>query len=220
MTRILLVRHGHVPGIEPETFRGGQNLELTARGIREAQLTADRIAQHWQPAVVYTSTRTRCIDTGRYIAQACSVTGQILEHIHDLDYGEWTDRTHEEIRTAFPQDYRRWRAQPHTVRFPGGNCLQQISTAAADALRLIVARHAGATVIVVGHDSSNRAMLLHVMGLPLAAYWRITQTPCGISEFVVHDDGMTIARLNETAHLEAAHLEALAAGAARAHTAS
>jgi broad specificity phosphatase PhoE len=207
MTRIVLVRHGHVPGIEPERFRGGENLELTERGVREAQLTAMRIAQHWQPAIVYTSTRKRCIATGRFIADACRVSSRTLEDIHDFDYGTWTERTHEDVRLAFPEEYRRWRTQPHTVRFPGGDSLQQLSAHAADALRLIVGAHAGQSVVVVGHDSSNRSLLLHAMGLPLSAYWRITQSPCGISEFIVNADGMVVVRLNETAHLEgvAAH---------------
>jgi probable phosphoglycerate mutase len=57
---------------------------------------------------------------------------------------------------------------------------------------------------MVGHDSGNRSLLLHVMGLPLSAYWRLQQTPCNISEFTIGEDGAMLLRMNETAHLEAA----------------
>lgn len=44
LTTLLLVRHGHVPGIEPATFRGRTDIELTERGVHEAHLTAEWIA--------------------------------------------------------------------------------------------------------------------------------------------------------------------------------
>jgi probable phosphoglycerate mutase len=200
--RIVLVRHGHVPGIEPERFRGGAHLQLTELGLREAQLTALRIARHWQPAIVYTSSRQRCISTGSLIAERCAVANRVLDGIYDLDYGDWTDRTHEEIRAAHPAQYRRWRTQPQLVRFPGGNSLQEVAARMADALRFVVQAHPDSTVVMVGHDSGNRALMLHALGLPLSAYWQIKQAPCGISEFIVDDDGVQVIRMNETAHLE------------------
>jgi broad specificity phosphatase PhoE len=202
MTRILLVRHGHVRGIEPERFRGGANVQLTERGLKEAQLTAGRIARHWQPALVYTSPRQRCIDTGRFISEQCAVPARVLNDLYDLDYGAWTDKTHEAIRQAHPAEYRRWKTHPHLVRFPGGISLQEVSMRVADALRFVVATHQDSTVVLVGHDSGNRSLLLHVLGLPLSAYWSIRQTPCNISEFTVSDDGLTVVRMNETGHLE------------------
>jgi probable phosphoglycerate mutase len=202
MTRIILVRHGHVPGIEPERFRGNVNLDLTARGLLEAQLTAQRIARYWQPAIVYTSPRQRCIDTGRFIAERCAVASQVLEGMTDLDYGAWQESTHAEIRQAYPDAYQRWRKYPDLIRFPGGDSLQQLSARVADALRLIVANHPRQSVVVVGHDSSCRALLLLALGLPLGAYWRITQHPCGLSEILVGEDDMVVLRVNDTAHID------------------
>jgi broad specificity phosphatase PhoE len=202
--RVVLVRHGHVPGIEPERFRGSANLELTDRGLREAQLTAHRIAQQWRPVMVYTSPRQRCIDTGRFIADRCDVAGRVLEDIYDLDYGDWTEKTHEEIRAAHPLQYRCWRTQPQLVKFPRGNSLQEVAARVVDALRFVVQTHPDSTVVLVGHDSGNRTLMLHALGLPLSAYWQLKQTPCGISEFLVGEDGVTVIRMNDTAHLERA----------------
>jgi phosphoserine phosphatase len=44
MTKILLIRHGHVEGIKPERFRGRERLELTDQGRAEAAAVANRIA--------------------------------------------------------------------------------------------------------------------------------------------------------------------------------
>jgi hypothetical protein len=44
---------------------------------------------------------------------------------------------------------------------------------------------------------------LHALGLPLAAYWRITQDPCGLSEVLASNDGLSVRSMNDTAHLAA-----------------
>ena len=43
MTKLILVRHGHVRGISPERFRGRAELPLTELGRREAELTAAQL---------------------------------------------------------------------------------------------------------------------------------------------------------------------------------
>jgi broad specificity phosphatase PhoE len=83
VTKILLIRHGHVEGIEPERFRGRTDLPLTKRGAAEARAVAKRIASTWRPTKVYTSPMKRCIDTGGAIAQACHVETEILDDLNE-----------------------------------------------------------------------------------------------------------------------------------------
>ncbi len=202
MTRILLVRHGHVAGISPERFRGRAELELTERGFAEARATARRIAAHWRPAIVYTSPLHRCVTTGQLIAEDCHVPTCVLDDLKDIDYGVWQGKTHEEVRDASPLEYERWRHSPHLMRFPAGESLQQLAARVADGLRFAIQHHPSDTIVIVGHDNSNRALLLQALDLSLSAFWRITQDPCAISEFVIHDDNrLTVLRMNETAHL-------------------
>src|SRR5207237_6109308 len=64
MTKIILVRHGHVEGISPERFRGRADLILTPEGHRQAEAAAHRIHATWRPAAVYTSPMGRSRATG------------------------------------------------------------------------------------------------------------------------------------------------------------
>ena len=98
MTKILLVRHGHVEGIHPERFRGRVELPLTELGRQQAQLTADKVARLWQPTAIYTSPLQRCIDTGAAIGQRTSAPCSVLAGLHDLDYGQWQWKTFDEAR--------------------------------------------------------------------------------------------------------------------------
>jgi probable phosphoglycerate mutase len=143
----------------------------------------------------------RCVVTGRLIADASAIPSRVLDDLNDIDYGTWQGKAHEEARRTFPLEYRRWLTLPHLVRFPSGESLPQLAARAADALRHVVDNHPDATIVIVGHDSSNRVLLLQALGLPLSAYWRIAQDPCGLSEIIVNDDGISVLRMNETAHL-------------------
>jgi broad specificity phosphatase PhoE len=201
MTKIILVRHGHVEGIEPPRFRGRTEIPLTELGIRQARRTARRIGAGWRPAAVYTSPMGRCVATGEAIAQEVGVGRQTLAGLNDLDYGAWQWRTYDEIETQAPQLLAVWRTAPHLFRFPDGESLQDLVARAADCLRLVLDRHAGQVVVMVGHDSVNRALLLQLLDQPLSAYWRLAQDPCGISEIDVAEARPHVLRVNETQHL-------------------
>jgi phosphoserine phosphatase len=101
MTTVLLVRHGHVAGIDPPRFRGRADLPLTELGREQANRVARRVAGGWNPSTIYTSPLTRCVDTGRAIGVACSIPSQVLVDLADLDYGEWQGKTREEACRAW-----------------------------------------------------------------------------------------------------------------------
>ena len=65
----------------------------------------------------------------------------------------------------------------------------------------MLTRHTDGTIVIVGHDSVNRALLLQLLDLPLAAYWRFEQSPCCLNEIDVEGGKVCIRRINETRHL-------------------
>jgi phosphoserine phosphatase len=202
MTKILLTRHGHVEGITPERFRGRAPLELTARGRAEALAVAQRIAGAWQPSVIYSSPMGRSVATAAAIAKACGLTVEICDDLNDIDYGTWTFKTFDEARAQNPGLFAAWFATPQLVRFPDGESLEELVARAANALRMVLAQHAGQTVVLVGHDSVNRALLLGLLDQPLSAYWRVAQEPCCLNEIDVDRGTICVRRVNETRHLE------------------
>ena len=203
MTKILLIRHGHVEGIKPERFRGRQPLDLTERGRAEAQAVARRIAGAWRPSQIYTSPMGRCVETGAAIAKISGAPTEICDDLTDIDYGAWQFKTFAEAKSENPTLFAAWFATPHLVRFPGGESLQDLAARAANALRYVLDRHPGDTIVLVGHDSVNRATLMQLLDQPLSAYWRLAQSPCCLNEIDIVDGRIAVQRINETAHLEA-----------------
>jgi phosphoserine phosphatase len=201
MTTIVLTRHGHVDGILPKRFRGREDLTLTQRGEAEFRAVSEFIAAQWRPTKVYTSPLRRCVATGAVIAGACHVEAVVSYELNDLDYGSWQFKTYEEIEHADPQLFAEWFATPHLVRFPGGESLQDLVARTADALRFVLKHHVDDTVVLVGHDSVNRALLMQLLDQPLSSYWRLAQDPCCLNEIDVVRWSIHVRRINETQHL-------------------
>ncbi|MGH6672695.1 MAG: histidine phosphatase family protein [Xanthobacteraceae bacterium] len=203
MTKLLLARHGHVQGIHPERFRGREPLELTVRGRAEAAALAKRVASGWRPARIYTSPLGRCIATGAAIAESRGIHAEICEDLNDIDYGAWTFKTFDHAKEDNPALFAAWFATPHLVRFPGGESLQDLAARAANVLRFVLARHADDAIVLVGHDSMNRVLLLQCLDLPLSSYQRIAQSPCCLNEIDLGVGGICVRRINETGYLDA-----------------
>jgi len=201
MTKLILVRHGHVEGITPERFRGRAALPLTEQGRREAEMTAAYIAASWRPAAIYTSPMGRCVDTGAAIGNPLGLTASAMPGLNDIDYGDWQGLTADEARARWPAELDTWYRHPDWAAIPDGETLQQVLARAVAALREVVRRHPSDTVVLVAHDSVNRVLLLHALELPLSRYWRFKQSPCCINELDFAADGFTILGINQTDHL-------------------
>ncbi|MFZ0559468.1 MAG: histidine phosphatase family protein [Methylovirgula sp.] len=199
--KLILTRHGHVDGIDPERFRGRTDLPLTELGRGQVKAVAARIAALWTPAAIYTSPMSRCVATGDAIAQACGVERRILDDLNDLDYGLWQWETYEAVSRAWPEQFTAWKSTPHLIRFPDGDSLQDLVARTANAVRFVLSRHAAETVVLVGHDSVNRALLLQLLDQPLSAYWRLTQAPCTLNEIDIVEGVIRVQRINDTSHL-------------------
>lgn len=201
MTKILLTRHGHVEGIKPERFRGRQPLELTALGRDQAAAVAQRIAASFRPQKIYTSPMGRCVATGAAIAAACGIAAESCADLNDIDYGAWQFKTFADAKSSDPALFAAWFATPHLVRFPDGESLQDLAARAGNALRMVLAAHPADTIVLVGHDSVNRALLLELLDQPLSAYWRIAQDPCCLNEIDIAGGKILVRRINETNYL-------------------
>ena len=203
MPRILLARHGHVEGISPERFRGRSDLSLTEKGVAQAVALGARIRGEWRPVAIYAGPLRRCVATGEAIAAATGAPCKIIENLNDIDYGAWQSQTFEEVRERWPALFELWQVAPHLVRFPQGDSLQDLFARTAEALRLAMDHHEDETIVMVGHDSVNKAILLQMLNQSPSAYWKLVQDPCALNELEISRSHARIIRINDVSHIKA-----------------
>ena len=201
MVRIILARHGHVDWLAPERFRGRAELPLSDLGRRQAQALARYIAATWKPDAVYTSPLGRCRETGAEIAAPFRLELRPVDGLADIDYGEWQGLTRDEAQERWPDETELWFRTPHIAAIPGGETLAGLLSRTSAALRDILWRHPDQTVVLVGHDSVNRLLLLFALEAPLSRYWHLRQEPCAVNELFFDNDSFIIGSINQTQHL-------------------
>ena len=111
---------------------------------------------------------TRCVRTGQLIAEPFGLEVLPMDPFNDIDYGEWQGLTPDEARVRWPEEVDLWYRRPDLARIAGGETLQDVLARAARGLRAVVDRHPEETVVLVGHDSVNRVILLHALELALS----------------------------------------------------
>jgi broad specificity phosphatase PhoE len=119
----------------------------------------------------------------------------------DIDYGDWQALTPDEVRSQWPEMIDAWYNTPHLAFIPGGETLGELRVRAMRTVNDLASRHAGQTIVLVGHTVINRVILLGVLGLGNERFWHLRQEPCAINLFEVDGGDYTLVSLNDTCHL-------------------
>jgi len=203
MTRIVLVRHGQTVWNREHRFRGQTDVELDELGLKQAEATGHYVAARWPVVAVYASPLRRTMQTAEAIARAQGLAAQPSYGLLDISFGEWQGQQADEVARRYPDLYRAWLEAPHTVRFPGGESLDDVRSRVVAALAEVVTRHPGQAVALVSHTVVNRVLLCAVLGWGNERFWRLQQETCAVNVFDVEEDGdLAIVLINDACHLQ------------------
>jgi broad specificity phosphatase PhoE len=200
-TTILLIRHGLTEWNRVERFRGRADVPFNETGIRQAEVTALRVAAGWKPAAIYSSPLSRAIRTAEAIGGQVGLKVEVHSALADIDYGEWQGLTPEEARSRWPEMVDLWYNAPQLATIPGGESLDALRRRAMESVNELAVRNPGKTIVLVGHTVLNRVILLGVLGLGNDRFWRLRQEPCAINVFEAEGGEYTLVSLNDTCHL-------------------
>lgn len=200
MTRIILVRHGRTPWNKDKIFRGSMDIPLDEAGREEASLLAEWLKDEAIHAA-YTSPLSRSRDTAEAIAKHHGI--KVVGHpgLSDLVYGDWEGVPLAEVKVKFADLYRQWETAPHTVRFPGGETLDELRTRSLAAVDEVVQRHPNQVVLLSAHRAVNKVLIAAFIGLDNSHFWRIAQDTTCVNRFHRIEDTWHIMALNDACHL-------------------
>lgn len=200
MTQIILVRHGQTPWNKDKIFRGTYDIPHNDTGQEEARLTGEWLKGEAIHAA-YCSPLSRARDTAEAIARHHGLTVEDLPGLIDLNYGEWQGLPLAEVKVKYADLYRQWETAPDTVRFPGGETLEEVRRRTWAAVAEVVQRHPGQTVLLAAHRVVNKVLIAAFIGLDNSHFWRIGQDTTAINRFQLVGDTWHLILINDTCHL-------------------
>jgi len=208
MTTIYLVRHGQTAWNKEEIFRGRADVPLSLIGLQEAESVGEYL-KGMDIHVIYSSPLSRAKETARRIAQIFNLKVQLLVGIIDMSFGKWEGRPLKEVQIHDRELYRQWREDPHLVKLPGGESLDEVRVRAMAALGDVVQSHHGKNIVLVSHRVVNKVIICGVLGIDNSHFWQIGQDIAAIN-LIEHKEGKyVLSLLNETCHLKSLKAERL-----------
>ena len=203
-TFIYLVRHGQTAWNRDEIFRGRTDVPLDETGLRQAELAAG-FFREMEIQAIYASPLSRAMETAKKIAGYHRLEVKPFPGIIDMSFGRWEGRPLKEIRENDQGLYRQWVEEPHLLKIPGGETLDEVMGRSMAALNEVIRFHSGKTVVLVSHRVINKVIICGALGLDNSHFWQIFQDATAINLIQYRNDKYILSLLNETCHLKGLH---------------
>lgn len=201
MTSLYLIRHGQTAWNREEIFRGRTDVPLDETGLKQAALAAEYF-RDMKIHRIYSSPLARAWQTAEKIAQFHSLKVDPLEGIVDMSFGNWEGHPHQEIKEKDSERYRQWREEPHRVRLPGGESLDEVRVRAIGAVEEVIQKHPGKILVLVSHRVINKVLICGILGIDNSHFWQIGQDTTAINLIQYKNGRYILSLLNETCHLK------------------
>jgi broad specificity phosphatase PhoE len=200
MTTIILIRHGDTDWNVEEIFRGRADIELNETGIKQAQLLA-KYLEGVPIKAIYASPLKRALKTAEIIAGPHKIDVTPSHELIDFDYGEWQGLSHDTVRQEYKGLYDEWLKNPHLVRMPKGESLDDVRKRAISLVNQVNAKYEG-TIALVSHRVILKVIICALLGLDNSHFWNIKLDTCGITIFTYQDKSFILEKHNDASFLK------------------
>ena len=201
MTRIILVRHGQTQWNLERKYQGHSDVALTDTGREQARRVAERLAGEKIDAA-YSSDLSRAAETAACIAAKHGVPVTPLPDLREIMFGEWEGLTYDEITARWPGALEKLWSRPGEVEIPGGESFARVQERAYGAVREIVSRHPGETVLITAHGGTNGVILCAALGMGLNRVWSVRQDNTAVNMLEYYGERILVTLLNDCHHLQ------------------
>lgn len=204
VTVVYLIRHGETEGDADgvKRYKGSLDVPMSAHGEQQIEGSAGLIKVLLGPeelSAVYCSGLIRAKKSAEIIGAKFDLTPKVVPELMERNFGRWEGMSFEEIEEAYPEDFRRWAGNPLEFSPPGGETTLEVSARALKAFEQVTKGHVGQAIAVVAHGGVNRAILCHVLGVPLENLFRVEQDHAGVNVIEIYDDYPLVRLMNARA---------------------
>jgi broad specificity phosphatase PhoE len=199
MAKLILARHGETVWNVEKIYRGRTDVNLDEVGIKQAELLGKYLS-NWKLEAIYSSPLKRALDTANIISRYHKIAVHIAEGLIDLDYGEWQSLSEQEAKRLYPTLHNEWHDNPHKVKMPGGESLEDVRGRAIKVVNDVISKYQG-SVVLVSHRVVNKILICSLLGLNNSHFWNINLDVGGITIFNYVDGRFVLTSHNDTSHL-------------------
>lgn len=170
MTRIIIVRHGETYLNLEDAFQGWIDSELTEKGKEQAIRVADRLKEE-KIDVIYSSPFKRALKTAEIIKGEREIPLIVDDGFKEIKCGMWEGSKFIYIKDQYPEEYNTWDKTPHLHKMPKGETFGEVYQRAVKALKEIIRKHEGKTILISSHMVTVLLMMTYFGGEGIDQLW-------------------------------------------------
>ncbi len=170
MTRLYLVSCAQTTLDREGVFQRSNDHPLSREGIKHATLLNKCLGAEKIDSF-YSSPWEGAFHTASILA-ARHRRGVIrVNDLQEMDYGDWTGKTVEELKKSDPEAVIAWQFQPHKHRMPDGETVGEVQERVVRTLQRILSLERSNGVCAVTHPIPVKAAMCHFMNDDLSLIW-------------------------------------------------
>ncbi len=200
MVRWYLVRHGRTELNRDNRVQGQNQTPLDEEGLAQAVRLRDRLAGETFVAA-FSSDLWRAEQMAQAILYDRPVVLATSPDLRELDYGLWDGLTVEAIKDRDNDGFARIMSGDHDFAPPGGESVTRLLARTGRFVEQAKGQVPQGNLLVVCHGGSLRGLVVHLLGLPPAAFWSLRVDLASLSIIEVYPTRPVLALFNDTCHL-------------------
>lgn len=196
MARFLLIRHAQTDAVG-QTIAGraaGTSLNEQGRGQIDGLLEllrGERLDR------ICSSPLERTRETAQAIAGRFGLEAETRDALLEIDFGDWTGRTFEELRPD--PEWRQFNTFRSGTRIPGGELMLEAQTRVVGLMLELQASSPHQTIALVSHGDTIKAAVCYWLGIPIDFMLRFEIGPASVTAVELSEYGPRVLYVNRFA---------------------
>ena len=200
MTTLLLVRHGQSLANQEGFFAGQLDVPLLSHGLRQAEVTARYLTEHYTIHKIYASDLQRAFHTALPASKILGIPVIPEPGLREIYAGAWEGVSFDTLVEKYPEDYATWRNDIMNACTDGGESVRDLSLRIRDTLKKIAEENPSSTVLIATHATPIRAMEAFVEQKPM---WQVPWVSNASYSVLTYEDGVwAFPLVSQDAHLQ------------------
>jgi broad specificity phosphatase PhoE len=194
MTTFLIIRHGENDCLQRGILAGRTpGTHLNSAGRHQAEQLADWL-QRRTVHRLFSSPIDRARETAEPAAAKLHLPLQILTGIQEVDFGDWTGKSFEELGKI--EGWKKWNTFRSAGQVPNGESMLDVQTRVVAEIERLRRLYPEQTLALFSHGDPIRALITYYLGMPLDLLLRLEISSASVTEFEIDDWHVRFQRIN------------------------
>ena len=194
MKNIYFVRHGRTEWNAIRRMQGQWNSNLDDLGRQQADVSG-RLLAGCNIEAMFASPLDRTRQTAALINRYLQLPIVFDDRLKEWDCGDWSGYLYADIETRWPEEWRRWRADPFYYRAPNAENYPDMIARATPFLDELHT-HAAQNIAIVSHGMIGKAMISTLLGFDEKTSLSFHQPNDRVFRVTLNTGGASVAHYN------------------------